>query len=104
MKKRVGVARALIAKPPYLLLDEPSAGLDPVSTRTVNELIARLRDEEGFTALVSSYDFEAIRDIVDNVLLLDGGTAVFCGTPQEIDTSNDKTVRHFIDGIEVEAV
>ncbi len=104
MKKRVGLARALIAEPALLLLDEPSAGLDPVSTRTVNELIDSLRTLHGFTSIVSSFDFDTIRDLVDSVAVLHEGRIHFQGTPKEIDDSHDPLVRHLVDGTEVLAV
>ena len=87
-----------------LLLDEPSAGLDPVSTRTVNELIANLRALHGFTSIVASFDFDSIRELVDSVAVLHDGRIHFRGTPDEIDRTNDPLVRHLIDGVEVATI
>lgn len=104
MKKRVGIARALFGGPSLLLLDEPSAGLDPVSTYVVNELILRLRKEEKFTAVVATFDFESVREIVDRVVLLYAGSVHFAGTPAELLASRDPLVRHLVDGVEMAAV
>lgn len=101
MKKRVGLARALIAKPAVLLLDEPSAGLDPVSTRTVNELILRLRAEEGFTAAIATFDFETIHEVVDRVVVLNDARILFSGTAAELKATREPLVRLLVDGEEV---
>lgn len=98
MKKRVGLARALVAKPALLLLDEPSAGLDPVNTRVVNDLLNDLRKSEGYTAVVAAYDFDTIRDVIDTVVLIHQGHIIYSGTPDEVASTTDRHVRHLVDG------
>ena len=97
MRKRVGIARAIVGRPEVLLWDEPTTGLDPVNTAAVEHLITRLSRELEVTSLVVTHDIEGGLDICDRVAMLDGGTLRFCGTPEEFRASPDNKVQAFID-------
>ena len=98
MAKRAGIARALALDPPLLFLDEPSAGLDPVTSAGLDSLILRLRDTLGTTFVVVSHELPSILAIADRCLMLDAAaqTAVAQGDPRELARSADHpTVRRF---------
>jgi len=103
MKKRVGIARAIIDRPEILLWDEPTTGLDPVNTAAVERLITRLSDELEVTSLIVTHDVEGGLLMCDRVAMLDRGTLRFCGTPQEFRQSTDPVVRAFVDRAAAEA-
>jgi phospholipid/cholesterol/gamma-HCH transport system ATP-binding protein len=99
MQKRAGLARAMALDPEVLFLDEPSAGLDPISSRLLDELILELRDSLGATIVVVSHDLGSIFTIADNSILLDGGsrTMIASGDPRQLrDHSDDPRVRNFL--------
>ena len=96
MKKRVALARATIANAPILLYDDPTAGLDPVTSSKIFELIARLHGPSGATVVVS-HDIDRLRDICDHWLLLHEGRVWFRGTTEEAAASNDPVVRTFFE-------
>ncbi len=96
-KKRVGIARAIVHQPKILLYDEPTTGLDPVTGRTIVDLIRRLEDELEVTSLVVSHDMRAVLAVSTHIAMLHGGRIVFYGTPDEILASNDPHVREFIE-------
>ncbi len=95
MKKRVGIARAIIAEPCILLYDEPVTGLDPVNSDVIHDLIARLADEMSATSIVVTHDVEGALAISDHVALLTEGRVRFKGTPTEFKYSDDPLVRAF---------
>lgn len=103
MKKRVGIARAVVGRPEILLWDEPTTGLDPINTAAVERLIKRLSDELETTSLLVTHDIEGGLEMCDRVAMLDGGIVRFCGTPEEFRTSQDHVVRAFIDRAAAEA-
>lgn len=103
MKKRVGIARAIVGRPEVLLWDEPTTGLDPVNTAAVERLIKRLSDELEVTSLLVTHDVEGGLEICDRVAMLDGGTLRFCGTPDEFLASEDPLVKAFADRAAAEA-
>ena len=82
LKKRVAIARALVLKPHWLLLDEPTTGLDQKACQQVNEAIASLK-ALGLGALVVSHDYEALRQLADHILVIGRGQRVFWGTQKE---------------------
>jgi phospholipid/cholesterol/gamma-HCH transport system ATP-binding protein len=96
MRKRVGLARAIVGRPEILLYDEPATGLDPMNSGVVHRLIARLAEELGVTSLVVSHDIEGSLGISDRVALLEGGTIRFVGTPLEFRENNDPLVGAFL--------
>jgi len=98
MRKRVGIARALAMEPQVMLFDEPTAGLDPITSRAIEDLIVRLRAELGMSCLVVSHDLEALFRFVDRAALLYGGKIVATGRPAELRSSEDELVRQFVAG------
>jgi phospholipid/cholesterol/gamma-HCH transport system ATP-binding protein len=97
MKKRVGIARAIVGRPMILLWDEPTTGLDPINTAAVERLIQRLSRELEVTSLVVTHDVEGALLICDRVAMLHSGKLRFCGTPQQFRDSPDPVVRAFVD-------
>lgn len=99
MKKRAGLARALALDPAIVFFDEPSAGLDPITSRALDELILRIRDSFGTTCVVVSHELESIFSIADRVVLLDKEerTIIAEGSPAELAAhSPDQRVRDFL--------
>jgi phospholipid/cholesterol/gamma-HCH transport system ATP-binding protein len=98
MRKRVAIARALTLAPQYMLFDEPTTGLDPVSARRVDALIRELKRELQVTAIVVSHDLTSIFAVADRVALLYQGRVHALGTPDELRHSSDAVVQQFITG------
>lgn len=98
MKKRVGLARALIMQPKIILFDEPTTGLDPITDRAIHNLIKDTQGLFGYTAVVVSHDIPAVFDIADHVAMIYHGRIVEVGTPDEIRQSKHPVVRQFITG------
>lgn len=103
MKKRVGIARAIVGRPEILLWDEPTTGLDPVNTAAVERLISRLSRELEVTSVIVTHDIEGGLLMCDRVAMLASGTLRFCGTPSEFSASEDPVVRAFADRAGAEA-
>ncbi len=103
MKKRVGIARAIVGRPKILLWDEPTTGLDPINAAAVERLITRLSQELEVTSILVTHDVEGGLDMCDRVAMLDGGRLRFCGTPAEFRTFPDRVVRAFVDRAAAEA-
>jgi phospholipid/cholesterol/gamma-HCH transport system ATP-binding protein len=98
MKKRVGLARALLMDPRIILFDEPTTGLDPVISRAIHQMIKETHARFGYTAVVVSHEIPEIFDISDAVAVLYRGKIIESGTPGEIQRSGDPVVRQFITG------
>lgn len=96
MRKRVGVARAVINTPDILLYDEPTTGLDPLNVSAINELIIRSRDALGATSIVVTHDMASLPVIADRVALLDGGRVRYTGPPDEFASSSDPHIMAFL--------
>ena len=103
MKKRVGIARAIVGRPRILLWDEPTTGLDPINTAAVERLIVRLSEELETTSLVVTHDIEGGLEICDRVAMLEGGKVRFLGTPEAFKESEDPVVRAFVNRAAAEA-
>ncbi len=103
MKKRVGIARAIVGRPGILLWDEPTTGLDPVNTAAVERLIKTLAEELKITSVLVTHDVEGALWMCDRVAMLEGGIIRFCGTPDEFQTESDPVVRAFVDRAAAEA-
>ncbi len=98
MRKRVAIARALTLDPKYVLFDEPTTSLDPVSARRVDEMIRELCDKVGVTSIVVSHDLVSIFTIADRIAMLYKGNVRLLGTPQDFKNTDDPIVQQFIRG------
>jgi phospholipid/cholesterol/gamma-HCH transport system ATP-binding protein len=98
MRKRVAIARALTLDPRYVLFDEPTTSLDPVSARRVDQLIRELSDRLGVTSIVVSHDLVSTFTIADRIAMLYGGQVRLLGTPKIFRATDDPIVRQFIRG------
>jgi len=103
MKKRVGIARAIVGRPRILLWDEPTTGLDPVNTAAVERLIRRLSRELRVTSVLVTHDVEGALWMCDRVAMLEGGRIRFCGTPDRFRSCSDPVVSAFVDRAAAEA-
>jgi phospholipid/cholesterol/gamma-HCH transport system ATP-binding protein len=99
MKKRAGLARALALDPKILFYDEPSAGLDPVTSAEIDELIIKLNKLLGVTSVVVTHEMDSAFRIADRMVLLDRGKFIVSGTPDEMKNSVDPLVRQFVHGL-----
>jgi phospholipid/cholesterol/gamma-HCH transport system ATP-binding protein len=97
MRKRVGLARAIVGRPEILLYDEPVTGLDPINTAAISRLILEIRERTLVTSIVVTHDIEQALEISDRVALLTHGKLRFIGTPAEFRASSDPVVRAFAD-------
>lgn len=98
MRKRVALARAIISPPDVILYDEPTAGLDPIVSDSINKLIRRLQKQLSVTSIVVTHDMISCYHIADRVALLNEGKRYFYGTPDELRTTEDRIIRDFVDG------
>lgn len=98
MKKRVGLARAVLLNPKIILFDEPTTGLDPIICRATHQLIKDTHARYGFTAVVVSHEIPEIFDIAEYVAMLYQGEILEMGTPEDIQRSSHPVVRQFITG------
>jgi phospholipid/cholesterol/gamma-HCH transport system ATP-binding protein len=99
MKKRAGLARAIALDPKILFYDEPSAGLDPVTSAEIDQLIIDLNHKLGVTSVVVTHEMDSAFRIADRMVLLDRGTFVAEGNPQQMRDSTDPLVRQFVHGL-----
>jgi len=98
MKKRAGLARAIVMEPEYILYDEPTTGLDPITGAAINELIIKLQKELGVTSIVVTHDMPSAFKIADRMAMLSRGKIVFSGTVDEVRQTDHPMVRQFIEG------
>jgi phospholipid/cholesterol/gamma-HCH transport system ATP-binding protein len=96
MQKRVGLARALVLEPDILLLDEPTAGLDPISSAEINDLVLRLQQEHHMASVVVTHDLHSAKTIADRLALLNEGNVVIEGSFAELQESDIHFVREFL--------
>ena len=96
MKKRVGLARALALEPDILLLDEPTAGLDPIGSAEINDLILKLQEEHHMASIIVTHDLHSAKTIADRLALLNEGNVVIEGNFEELQNSNIEFVREFL--------
>lgn len=97
MRKRVGVARALMGTPRYVFYDEPTTGLDPVTSEQIDNLVCDLTQKLDVTSVVITHDIFSVYKVADKVVMLDEGTIRFIGTPLELQQSTDPVVQEFIE-------
>ncbi len=96
MRKRVGIARALALEPDVILYDEPTTGLDPVTTYTIDSLIVQLRREIGVTSIVVSHDVTAVCRVADRIAFLHQGNLAFLGTPTAFEQDQHDSIRELV--------
>jgi phospholipid/cholesterol/gamma-HCH transport system ATP-binding protein len=96
MQKRVGLARALALEPGILLLDEPTAGLDPITSGEIDELILKLQEEHDMASIVVTHDLFSAKTIADRIALLHEGTVMVQGTFEELEKSDNEFVTQFL--------
>ena len=99
MRKRAGIARAIALRPRYILWDEPTTGLDPVTAATMDRLMRRTAEELGVTSVVVTHDMRSAFTVGDRIAMLHHGTLRTVGTVAEIQATTDPVVRQFIEGI-----
>lgn len=98
MKKRGGLARAIVTEPPVLFCDEPTSGLDPINSAQMDQLLLDMKARfPHMTLVVVSHDLASVKRIADHVVLIRSGTVAFSGFPQELTTSDDPYLRRFMD-------
>lgn len=99
MRKRVGLARAIIYQPEIVLYDEPTTGLDPIVSDSIDQLILRVRDRLDVTTVVVTHDMRSTRRLGQRILMLHNQRIYATGTPDEIFNSPDPVVRRFVEGV-----
>ena len=98
MRKRVGIARAIVGEPQILLYDEPVTGLDPVNAASIDRLISDIAERTGVTSIVVTHDLRSAWHVGDRLAMLHEGRVVFTGTPSEAHESRNALVKQFIEG------
>ena len=101
MKKRVGIARAIAIKPEYILYDEPTTGLDPITTDKIINLMKRVRKNNKLTSIVVTHEMKIVNEFSDQVIMLKDGNIIFDGTPDELNSTKDKYIKYFILGKDI---
>ena len=99
MRKRVGLARAIVYEPEIVLFDEPTTGLDPIVADSIDQLIVRVREQLDVTTVAVTHDMRSARRIGQRILMLYHGRIHFAGTPDEVFQSKDPLVYRFVNGI-----
>ena len=101
MKKRVGIARAIAIEPEYILYDEPTTGLDPITTDKMLNLMKKIRKNKNLTSIVVTHEMRIVNEFADQVIMLNDGKIIFNGTPKELNSSKDKYIKYFILGKDI---
>jgi phospholipid/cholesterol/gamma-HCH transport system ATP-binding protein len=96
MKKRVGIARAIAMNPKYLFCDEPNSGLDPLTSRVIDELIVEITDEYNITTIINSHDIKSVFDMGDHIVFIFEGQQLWEGNKADLDKSGVKELEAFI--------
>ena len=96
MKKRVGLARALVTNPDYILYDEPTTGLDPIMSDSIDELIKSLNEKLNVTSIIVTHDMFSVKNTADVIAMMHEGKIYFTGTPQQLINSTDPVIQKFI--------
>ncbi len=96
MRKRAGLARALALDPPLLLVDEPSAGLDPITSEEIDALLVGLKQEGGVTLVVVTHNMPSARRLGDQLMMLHEGRIIARGSAEELDQNPNELVRAFM--------
>ena len=96
MRKRVGLARAIVMDPRYILYDEPTTGLDPIMAANIDKLIVELSDKLNVTSIVVTHDMQSVAKVADRVVMLHEGQMIFSGSVDELYSSQDAVVHQFV--------
>lgn len=102
MMKRVALARAIINKPEMVLYDEPTTGLDPLTTQTINRLIRKMQKELDITSVVVTHDMSTAYHVADRLAFLEEGRLAFCGTLEEAKRSDHQMLKAYLEGGKLE--
>jgi phospholipid/cholesterol/gamma-HCH transport system ATP-binding protein len=95
MRKRIGLARTLILKPEIILYDEPTTGLDPITSKEISELILEIQEKYNTASVIITHDVECARIVANRIIIIKEGMLIAQGTFKELSESNDKWVRSF---------
>ena len=98
MKKRIGIARAIAVQPSYLFYDEPTTGLDPVMTDSINRLILKFQEIEKITTVIITHELRTVYEVADRVIMLHDGKIEYDGKPSDLAKIENKIVQQFITG------
>ena len=98
MKKRVGIARAIALNPQYMLYDEPTTGLDPIMTDSINKLITKFHNKGNVTSIIVTHEMRTVKDVSDRVVMLYDGQIHFDGSTEDFVNSKDLIVKAFLNG------
>jgi len=98
MKKRVGIARAIAINPEYILYDEPTTGLDPITTDRINQLIKKVSEKKKVTSIVVTHDMKTLKYVSNKVIMLHEGNIIFNDKTEMLFKSNDKFIQYFVKG------
>jgi phospholipid/cholesterol/gamma-HCH transport system ATP-binding protein len=96
MKKRVGIARAIATEPEYILYDEPTTGLDPITSDKINSVIKKVSDKKKVTSIVVTHNMKTLKFVANKVIMLHEGDIIFDGSIDELFMSNDTFIKCFI--------
>ena len=96
MKKRISLARALVTEPEFILYDEPTTGLDPLMSDSIDNLIKELNDKLNVTSIVVTHDMFSVKNVADRIAMIHEGKIYFTGTPDDILDTKDEVIRNFI--------
>jgi phospholipid/cholesterol/gamma-HCH transport system ATP-binding protein len=99
MRKKVAIARALTLDPEYIIFDEPTTGIDPISASIIDRMIRRLSDDHGVTSIVISHDLRSIFGVADQIAMLYKGKLLHKGSPQEFRDTTDPILQQFFQGL-----
>ena len=98
MKKRVGIARAIAIEPEYVLYDEPTTGLDPITSDKINSLIKKVSEKRKVTSIVVTHNMKTLKFVANKVIMLHEGDIIFDGDIDELFCTNDSFIKYFITG------
>ena len=99
MKKRIGIARAIALNPKYLLYDEPTTGLDPITTGKINFLIKKIHNSGNVTSIMVTHELKTVYGVADRVIMLDEKKVIFDGKSSELINSNKPIIQRFIGNV-----
>ena len=97
-RQRVGIARAIAIKPEYVLYDEPTTGLDPITSDKINSLIKKVSEKRKVTSIVVTHNMKTLKIVANKVIMLHEGDIIFDGETDELFSSNDSFIRYFVTG------